>query len=132
MMHTCTPTPLPHASCSPIDITQASVSPILPNIALTSPSSVEPTSSSLITSTTSVQPIEPPLSGSHPPPLSVILATLNSHLMHTRSKHGIFKPKLFHTITTDYNHTEPPTYQIASKYPQWCTTMDEAFSALQR
>ena len=136
MMHTCTRTPLPPTSCSPINITQAitqvSVSPILPNKALTSPLSVEPISSSLITSTTSAQPIEPPLSGSHLPPLPVIPATLNSHPMHTHSKHGIFKPKLFHTITTNYNHTEPPTYQIASKCPQWCTAMDEEFLALQR
>ena len=52
--------------------------------------------------------------------------------MQTRSKHGIFKPKIYHTISTDYTHIEPPTYQLASKYPQWCTAMDEEFSALQR
>jgi hypothetical protein len=52
--------------------------------------------------------------------------------MTTRSKHGIFKPKVFHTTTNDYNETEPPTYQLASKYPKWCTAMDEEYSALQR
>jgi hypothetical protein len=52
--------------------------------------------------------------------------------MTTRSKHGIFKPKVFHTSTNDYSETEPPTYQLASKYPKWCTTMDEEYSALQR
>jgi transposase InsO family protein len=59
-------------------------------------------------------------------------APVNTHPMNTRSKHGIFKPKSFHTTTTDYTHTEPPTYQIASKFPQWCSAMDEEFSALQR
>ena len=52
--------------------------------------------------------------------------------MHTRAKNGIFKPKLYHTTITDYTHTEPPTYLTASKYLQWCTAMDEEFSALQR
>uniref|UniRef100_A0A2N9IRW0 BED-type domain-containing protein n=1 Tax=Fagus sylvatica TaxID=28930 RepID=A0A2N9IRW0_FAGSY len=52
--------------------------------------------------------------------------------MTTRSKHGIFKPKVFHTSTNDYSETEPPTYQLASKYPKWCTAMDEEYSALHR
>jgi hypothetical protein len=52
--------------------------------------------------------------------------------MHTRSKNGIFKPKTFHTSITDYTQTEPSTYLTASKIPQWCTSMNEEYSALQR
>uniref|UniRef100_A0A2N9HT16 Reverse transcriptase Ty1/copia-type domain-containing protein n=1 Tax=Fagus sylvatica TaxID=28930 RepID=A0A2N9HT16_FAGSY len=66
------------------------------------------------------------------PHRSPIPPALNTHSMTTLSKHGIFKPKVFHTTTNDYNETEPPTYQLASKYPKWCTAMDEEYSALQR
>jgi hypothetical protein len=52
--------------------------------------------------------------------------------MHTRSKNGIFKPKTFHTSTTDYTQTKPSTYLTTSKIPQWCTDMNEEYSALQR
>uniref|UniRef100_A0A2N9IFR0 Integrase catalytic domain-containing protein n=1 Tax=Fagus sylvatica TaxID=28930 RepID=A0A2N9IFR0_FAGSY len=75
----------------------------------------------------SVPSVSAPLhSSSHPSP------SLNTHPMATRSKHGIFKPKVFHTSTTDFSETEPPTYKLASQYPKWCTVMDEEYSALQR
>uniref|UniRef100_A0A2N9HDI4 Reverse transcriptase Ty1/copia-type domain-containing protein n=1 Tax=Fagus sylvatica TaxID=28930 RepID=A0A2N9HDI4_FAGSY len=52
--------------------------------------------------------------------------------MQTRARNGIFKPKLYHTTLTDYTYTKPPNYQAASKYPHWCTAINEEFSALQR
>jgi len=32
----------------------------------------------------------------------------------------------------DYTLTEPPSYKIVAQYPQWCSTIDDEFSALQR
>jgi hypothetical protein len=52
--------------------------------------------------------------------------------MQTRSKTGIFKPKLGYTTKVDYSTTEPTSYSIASKHPQWCTTMNEEFQALHK
>uniref|UniRef100_A0A2N9GP84 Integrase catalytic domain-containing protein n=1 Tax=Fagus sylvatica TaxID=28930 RepID=A0A2N9GP84_FAGSY len=59
-------------------------------------------------------------------------APLITHPMQTRSKSGIFKPKLGYTAHIDYNLTEPTTYSTASKHPQWCNAMDEEFQALQK
>ena len=52
--------------------------------------------------------------------------------MTTRSKNGITKPKLCFKAVLDYTHTEPPSYKVASKFPQWVQAMDVEFSALQR
>ena len=52
--------------------------------------------------------------------------------MITRSKNGISKAKLCHKVMVDYSHTEPPSYRIACKFPQWVKAMDEEFFALQR
>uniref|UniRef100_A0A2N9FSR2 Reverse transcriptase Ty1/copia-type domain-containing protein n=1 Tax=Fagus sylvatica TaxID=28930 RepID=A0A2N9FSR2_FAGSY len=50
--------------------------------------------------------------------------------MQTRSKSGISKKKSFATSTTiDYLQTEPPTYTIASKFPQWREAMASEFAA---
>jgi transposase InsO family protein len=59
-----------------------------------------------------------------PPPLQ--------HHMQTRSKHGIFKPKVSYAAQIDYTTTEPTSYTNASKHSQWCTAMDEEFQALQK
>ena len=32
----------------------------------------------------------------------------------------------------DYTLTEPSSYKIVSQYPQWCSAIDDEFSALQR
>uniref|UniRef100_A0A2N9FZ66 Reverse transcriptase Ty1/copia-type domain-containing protein n=1 Tax=Fagus sylvatica TaxID=28930 RepID=A0A2N9FZ66_FAGSY len=133
MLHTCPSASVPSASCPPTDISQPIIDfPLLPHITLTPPPSVEPISSSNIPFPTSAVSIDPPIPDLQSPSLPTSPATLNTHPMQTRSKHGIFKPKIYHTISTDYTHIEPPTYQLASKYPQWCTAMDEEFSALQR
>ena len=91
---------------------------------------------------------------------SQILAIVNAHLMITRSKASIYKPKALHATSTaphvvakgsqphsqqcskstksgssskpDYTTTKPPTYKIAAQHPQWCSTMDDEFQALQR
>ena len=56
------------------------------------------------------------------------------HPMQTRSKHGIFKPKVNYLAQshTDYSITEPSSYTTASKHPQWCTAMNKEFQALQQ
>ena len=84
-----------------------------------------------------------PASLSHPlapsqsiPPTSTssqvsTLASVNTNPMTTRSKNGISKPKLCYKAVLDYTHTEPPSYKVASKFPQWVQAMDEEFSALQ-
>uniref|UniRef100_A0A2N9J182 Integrase catalytic domain-containing protein n=1 Tax=Fagus sylvatica TaxID=28930 RepID=A0A2N9J182_FAGSY len=121
------------ASCPPATIPHPITDfPLLPHITLTPPLSVEHISSFNTPFPTSAVPLAPPIPNLQSPPLPPSPATLNTHPMQTRSKHGIFKPKIYHTISTDYTHIEPPTYQLASKYPQWCTAMDEEFSALQR
>ena len=52
--------------------------------------------------------------------------------METRSKSGIFKPKVSYTAQVDSRLTEPISYTTTSKYPQWCSTMTEDFQALQK
>jgi hypothetical protein len=59
-------------------------------------------------------------------------APLVSHSMQTRSKSGIFKPKVSYTAQVDSSLTEPTSYTAASKHPQWCTAMTEEFQALQK
>uniref|UniRef100_A0A2N9HQ74 Integrase catalytic domain-containing protein n=1 Tax=Fagus sylvatica TaxID=28930 RepID=A0A2N9HQ74_FAGSY len=55
-----------------------------------------------------------------------------SHPMQTRSKSGIFKPKVSYTAQVDSTLTEPTSYIAASKHPQWCTAMTEEFQALHK
>jgi hypothetical protein len=53
--------------------------------------------------------------------------------MQTRSKSGIVKKKVFAASTTiDYLQTEPPSFTIASKIPEWRAAMASEFDALQR
>lgn len=86
-----------------------------------SPLDTNPSSALPSNSNPSINPTDPP-------------PTLNSHPMITRSKHEIYKPKAFVTKTAPLDHTltEPPTYKVASQYPQWCSAKDEEFDALQR
>ena len=51
-----------------------------------------------------------------PIPSSSLPVRPKSHPMVTRSKHGIYKPKVFH-VKLDYSVTEPPSYAIAAKHP---------------
>jgi transposase InsO family protein len=108
---------------------QPQASPLpLPNSPLPLPNSPLPSS----------LPSADPIPASTPIPLlptsslPVPPAPLITHPMQTRSKSGIFKPKLGYTAHIDYNLTEPTTYSTASKHPQWCNAMDEEFQALQK
>ncbi|RVW30677.1 Retrovirus-related Pol polyprotein from transposon RE1 [Vitis vinifera] len=49
--------------------------------------------------------------------------------MVTRSKNGIFKPKVY---TVDLNVEEPNTFQEAISHPKWKEAMDEEFRALMK
>uniref|UniRef100_A0A2N9G021 Integrase catalytic domain-containing protein n=1 Tax=Fagus sylvatica TaxID=28930 RepID=A0A2N9G021_FAGSY len=146
--HTCSHTP--HLTPLPTESNTASSTntslPLpfsLPNSPLPSPfSSAESHSSPSHASPQSHSPI--PATSPAPIPTSITLTSLptpslpvppvppNTHPMQTRSKNGIFKPKLGYAAHTDYTLTEPTTYATASKHPQWCNAMDEEFEALQK
>ncbi|RVW93071.1 Retrovirus-related Pol polyprotein from transposon RE1 [Vitis vinifera] len=51
------------------------------------------------------------------------------HHMVTRSKNGIFKPKVY---TVDLNVEEPNTFQEAISHPKWKEAMNEEFRALMK
>ena len=51
--------------------------------------------------------------------------------MVTRSKNGIYKPKVLH-VKLDYSVTEPLSYVVAAKHPQWVVAMDSKFQSLQK
>ncbi|KAL5570866.1 hypothetical protein UlMin_020463 [Ulmus minor] len=53
----------------------------------------------------------------------------NDHIMHTRSKRGVFKPKIYSAITVQ---SEPNTYKQAAKIPEWKQAMNTEFQALQK
>ena len=74
--------------------------PTLDNITLSTPLPNEP---SHITSDTSL--------------------TISQHPMQTKSKNGIYKPKLGYAAQTNYTLTESSSYKVAAQYPQWCTAM---------
>uniref|UniRef100_A0A2N9GUP3 Uncharacterized protein n=1 Tax=Fagus sylvatica TaxID=28930 RepID=A0A2N9GUP3_FAGSY len=87
-----------------------------------------PSSSPNTVSPTRTNPENPTLANPKNPAVS-----LSTHPMQTRSKSGISKKKSFATSTTiDYLQTEPQTYTIASKFPQWREAMASEFAALQR
>ena len=48
-----------------------------------------------------------------------------------RSKHGIYKPRVMQ-VQADYTIIESPSFTIASKHPQWVTTMDAEFQSLKK
>lgn len=55
----------------------------------------------------------------------------NTHPMRTRSKNDIFKPKAY-VVQTDYSCIEPPSYYVASKFPNLLEAMDFEFKSLQQ
>uniref|UniRef100_A0A2N9H5U2 Reverse transcriptase Ty1/copia-type domain-containing protein n=1 Tax=Fagus sylvatica TaxID=28930 RepID=A0A2N9H5U2_FAGSY len=134
-----TASPLPSIlGLPPSHITYTSPSPnipISPNPSLSLPtSSPAPAAPNPVTSAPISLPpalpilVPPPLPDSLAPPLP----HTSSHPMQTRSKSGISKKKSFHTTTTPYLQTEPPTYTVASKIPEWQQAMASEFEALQR
>ena len=73
--------------------------------------------------------VQPSLSSSKPAPLDLVPSSTNTHPMVTRSKHGIYKPKVMQ-VQCDYTEAEPPSFAIASKHPQWVAAMDAKFQSL--
>lgn len=53
---------------------------------------------------------------------------MNHHPMRTRSKAGIFMPKVF--AVTNYVHYEPLTMHEARQAPEWCAAMTAEHDAL--
>uniref|UniRef100_A0A2N9H8A2 Integrase catalytic domain-containing protein n=1 Tax=Fagus sylvatica TaxID=28930 RepID=A0A2N9H8A2_FAGSY len=102
--------PLPITSPATSNIPLPTVSPDIPNLPLN-------------TATTNPATSNPNPTAPH---------TTSQHPMQTRSKSGIFKPKLGYAAHIDYNTIEPPSYKIAAQHPQWCTAMQEEFAALQQ
>lgn len=140
--HSTTPSPVSQPHVNSVSGLSPSISPSNPTISspsfVSTPSDVSP----------SVIPQVPPVSSVQVPSVT------NVHSMVTRSKYGIFKPnalaakavsdesksvakpvktkKLPLIPKPDYTLIEPPSYKVASKYPQWCFAMDEEFATLQR
>uniref|UniRef100_A0A2N9IH28 Reverse transcriptase Ty1/copia-type domain-containing protein n=1 Tax=Fagus sylvatica TaxID=28930 RepID=A0A2N9IH28_FAGSY len=57
---------------------------------------------------------------------------ISQHPMQSKSKKGIYKPKLGYAAQIDYTLTEPSSYKAAAQHPQWCTAMQDEFDALQK
>uniref|UniRef100_A0A2N9IPU1 Protein kinase domain-containing protein n=1 Tax=Fagus sylvatica TaxID=28930 RepID=A0A2N9IPU1_FAGSY len=110
-------------------------------IDFSSPTTIIPTSSSDITISTtailtssSTVPLLNTAPTPVPEPISTDIPLPNPipHLMQTRSKSGIVKPKLTYAALVDYTITEPPSYTVASKHSKWCTAMDEDDGSIAR
>ena len=66
-------------------------------------------------------------SSSMAPSLVDALHAINAHLMMTRSKCGIFKPKVY---LVDYTQHEPCDVKEALKHPHWKKAMEDEYTAL--
>lgn len=72
-----------------------------------------------------------------PNPSPSLILPISKHPMQTRSKSGIFKPKTHSatastlpTITCSVP-TDPISTKVALKFPEWQSTIDNEFNALQ-
>ncbi|KAM2227703.1 hypothetical protein ACFXTI_014482 [Malus domestica] len=78
-------------------------------------------------SSVGTQPPSPVDPDFHPESLSVVLPIpLNVHPMQTRSKNGVFKPKVFLATVT----AEPKSFKHAAPIPEWQNAMKEEIAAL--
>ncbi|KAM1069966.1 hypothetical protein ACFX15_001756 [Malus domestica] len=88
--------------------------------------SIPPTAASRTDSLSTASVSSPAPTTSLPPP--------NTHPMITRSKAGIFKPKVYaatkHPLPSDLDYI-PTTYLQASKHAHWRSAMQDEFNALQ-
>ena len=75
--------------------------------------------------------VQPSLSSSNPAATDLVPSSTNTHPMVTRSKHGIYMPRVMQ-VQCNYTETEPPSFTIASKHPQWVAAMDAKFQSLQK
>jgi hypothetical protein len=133
--HPCTVPPIlgPPPSNSSIPLVSSSMVPSVPIDSHTHSSSSLPI---VLISDTQTAPYIPAAPALVPAPL---ISSTNIHPMCTRAKSGITKrkPGFIATNTSipgsiDYLNTEPPTYTIACKIPQWHEAMASEFAALQR
>lgn len=96
------------------------------------PSSVQSYEHSLVQSQVQSQMQSPMQSQVHSPVQSQV--QYSTHLMVTRSKAGIFKPKAYfptkHPLPDSIDYV-PTTYLQAAKYEHWRLVMQEEFNALQ-
>uniref|UniRef100_A0A2N9ELB4 Reverse transcriptase Ty1/copia-type domain-containing protein n=2 Tax=Fagus sylvatica TaxID=28930 RepID=A0A2N9ELB4_FAGSY len=119
-------------------IPSASVLPHSPNQSPAIPISVPCPDSSFTTPTPdaiplSTHPSESTLLSSEPSTTtSDTTLPISQQPMQTRSKNGIYKPKLGYAAQVDYTLTEPSSYTAAAQHPQWCTAMQDEFDALQK
>jgi hypothetical protein len=130
---------LPHGHSNPCDplVTSTTLAPQHPTPLSTS---LLPTNQTQSTAESPIQSAIPSSMNQIPtavPPLVCNSPTVPqplppTHPMQTRSKSGIFKPKVTYAAQVDYTTTEPTSYTPASKHTQWCTAMDEEFQALQK
>ncbi len=126
---------VPLSDIAPLESSSLSIS----HISDTTTPTTSNQSTSIVLPVSSPTPSSVPLSVSLP--LSSALpeslpSTSNTHSMVTRSKAGISKKKQGFVAKAipppDYLNTEPSSYSIACKYPQWCDAMQSEFQALQR
>uniref|UniRef100_A0A2N9EKF8 Reverse transcriptase Ty1/copia-type domain-containing protein n=1 Tax=Fagus sylvatica TaxID=28930 RepID=A0A2N9EKF8_FAGSY len=126
------PAPQPH---NPLSSPSSAALPIL-TVPVHHTASSSPSPSALPNPTTTIPPASSsPLSSILPIPTTLIhsLPFTSSHPMQTRPKSRIIKKKSFASSTTiNYLQTEPPTYTIASKIPEWREAMASEFDALHR
>uniref|UniRef100_A0A2N9H210 Uncharacterized protein n=1 Tax=Fagus sylvatica TaxID=28930 RepID=A0A2N9H210_FAGSY len=129
------PTSEPINLLIPPEPSNLSISPHNPAPHLTQPATLNTTQPATFSSP-NIFTVSPALANPENPALANPenpAVSLSTHPMQTRSKSGISKKKSFATSTTiDYLQTEPPTYTIASKFPQWREAMASEFAALQR
>jgi hypothetical protein len=123
----------PPPSNSSIPLVSSSIVPSVPIDSYTHSSRSLPTAP---ISDTQLAPHNPKVPAFVPAPL---ISSTNIHPMCTRAKSGITKrkPGFLATHTSipgsiDYLNTEPPTYTIACKIPQWHEAMASEFATLQR
>uniref|UniRef100_A0A2N9FFT0 Reverse transcriptase Ty1/copia-type domain-containing protein n=1 Tax=Fagus sylvatica TaxID=28930 RepID=A0A2N9FFT0_FAGSY len=126
-LHTDTPS-LPSASVSPHSPNQSPAVPI--SVSCHDSRFIAPTPDTIILST---HPSESTLLPNEPSTITSDTSFPTSqHPMQTRSKNDIYKPKLGYAAQIDYTLIEPSSYKAVAQHPQWCTTMQDEFDALQK
>uniref|UniRef100_A0A2N9HE34 Integrase catalytic domain-containing protein n=1 Tax=Fagus sylvatica TaxID=28930 RepID=A0A2N9HE34_FAGSY len=120
--------PLPSSIFSPVENFSAESSSADSSSADSSPANSSQSQKTILPQSQS------PLASALPEPIlnPTPMSIQPTHPMQTRSKSGIVKPKLGYAVQVDYSTTEPTTYSVASKHPQWCNAMNEEFQALQK
>lgn len=120
-------------------VSQSSLSPLIPTpVVQSSPSPVSiptplgnPISATPVADPTPLSPASPIDSSSTPPAVKSSAPIVPVHSMHTRSKSGIFVPKIPFTLSVHSPPlTEPLSFKEAIVFPEWQKAMSEEYSAL--